>query len=695
MTKKNGHRSLIATLSSSVGFLALSSCNTALSQNQTVEASGSHYAGIVAESVATFDGELEAGLAVLGKDASEAPVIISSAGQAGLQVSSLEGKTLSTTSAGEVTGIDVAYNFSLGGVDSTLIGAVDDASGSLRLYIYSNGQLTDVGAGNETIGFAAENVCFYRHKLDGLLYAFIVGDGGEVDQNLIYETPEGRVSKRPVRRINVPATIKQCVADSITGTVYASEELVGIWSFNADPEALTGAQMIDRVDRDNLSEEVGGLAFYNGGDSSRYILASNIGDGKINVYDATSNGAFVGAFEVTSESGKPLEEPGQLFALGYPIGENNPGGLLITDEDTSSIKLVSIEQITNRFGGSSDASVDPRVVIAPKTEPVRPSAESSAVISYGDAADDPAIWADPANPANSRIIGTDKRSGLYVYDMRGNEVQYLPDGKMNNVDLRDGFSLNGEEVTLVTASDRTNDAIAIYALNPEDGTLTNVANGTQPTELEDPYGLCMYSSPNTGEMYVFINGDETRKRQWKLVDAGNGKVDAIFVRELEFGSQTEGCVADDASGALYVGQEDYGIWKVGADPSSGQAMTLVHLIEDDPYLIADVEGLSIYHLDQGGGYLVVSSQGDDTYAFYDLKTDEYKGSVSIVANGVLGIDGASETDGLDASSANLGPGFEHGALIVQDGRNVTPTENQNFKYVPWSDIAHALDLEKN
>jgi 3-phytase len=53
----------------------------------------------------------------------------------------------------------------------------------------------------------------------------------------------------------------------------------------------------------------------------------------------------------------------------------------------------------------------------------------------------------------------------------------------------------------------------------------------------------------------------------------------------------------------------------------------------------------------------------------------------------------SETDGLDVSSSNLGPGFEHGALVAQDGRNVMPTENQNFKIIPWSAIADALKLD--
>jgi len=56
------------------------------------------------------------------------------------------------------------------------------------------------------------------------------------------------------------------------------------------------------------------------------------------------------------------------------------------------------------------------------------------------------------------------------------------------------------------------------------------------------------------------------------------------------------------------------------------------------------------------------------------------------------MDGASETDGLEMSSANVGGLHEDGVLIVQDGRNVLPAENQNFKLVPWSAIRAALLL---
>ena len=169
---------------------------------------------------------------------------------------------------------------------------------------------------------------------------------------------------------------------------------------------------------------------------------------------------------------------------------------------------------------------------------------------------------------------------------------------------------------------------------------------------------------------------------------------AELVRKLAFESQTEGCVADDATGTLYIGEEDVALWKLPAEPDGGDTMTAVDRVADNDRIADDLEGVGLYDLGGGRGYLVVSSQGNDTYAVYRREgAQEYLGSFAVASNGARGIDGISETDGLDVSSANLGPGLEHGAMVAQDGRNVLPVENQNYKIVPWSAIAEALDLE--
>ena len=224
--------------------------------------------------------------------------------------------------------------------------------------------------------------------------------------------------------------------------------------------------------------------------------------------------------------------------------------------------------------------------------------------------------------------------------------------------------------------------------------LVNVADGVQPTGLSDPYGQCMYRSRRTGRTYVFISDPDGLVRQWELAPTRNGKVRAKKVRDLKFSSQTEGCVADDESGILYVAEEDVGLWRVTAEPSKGSSPTSVDTVANNPKLKDDLEGVGLYDLGGGRGYLIVSSQGNNSYAVYRRDGDNsYLGSFSVIADPARGIDGISETDGLDVSSANLGPGFETGAMIAQDGRNLLPVENQNFKFVPWSEIAAALNLE--
>src|SRR5919108_3007558 len=95
-------------------------------------------------------------------------------------------------------------------------------------------------------------------------------------------------------------------------------------------------------------------------------------------------------------------------------------------------------------------------------EEVAATVETAPVRSGGDAADDPAIWVHPADPALSTIIGTDNHAGLAVYDLAGRELQFLPDGDLNNVDLRPGFLLGGQAVALVTAGNRSNNSLAVY-----------------------------------------------------------------------------------------------------------------------------------------------------------------------------------------------------------------------------------------
>src|SRR5690606_31464730 len=144
-----------------------------------------------------------------------------------------------------------------------------------------------------------------------------------VDQQLLYATAEGRIDARQVRRISVPSPLTQCAADSAGGVVYAAEEEVGLWRFNADPEADVGAALVDLPGLGHIAGEVGGVALYDGGDGARWLIASDSSAGRLNVYDRGADDAYLGSFVVApTGGGEPVPEPGPLFAssFGTPRG---------------------------------------------------------------------------------------------------------------------------------------------------------------------------------------------------------------------------------------------------------------------------------------------------------------------------------------------------------------------------------------
>jgi len=322
---------------------------------------------------------------------------------------------------------------------------------------------------------------------------------------------------------------------------------------------------------------------------------------------------------------------------------------------------------------------------------VRAAAETEPVRGVEDAADDPAIWVHPTAPESSLVIGTDKdrgKGGLHVFDLGGRRLSIAEDGGVNNVDLRPGFRFGnrgGGVGVIVAASRRTDSTLALYRLDPATRSLRK--REARPIRLGmEPYGLCLYRDA-TGETYVFVGDKEGRFVQLVLTGNDEGMVDAAALRTLKLSSQAEGCVADDETGRLYVAEEGVGLWRFNAAPEGDTTAHAVERVAGNKALKADLEGVALYTRPDGAGYLVVSSQGNNSYAVYDRQPpNRYLTSFRIADH--AGIDGVSETDGLEVVSAPLGPRFPKGLLVVQDGDNRPGT--QNFKLIDWREVESHL-----
>ncbi len=198
-----------------------------------------------------------------------------------------------------------------------------------------------------------------------------------------------------------------------------------------------------------------------------------------------------------------------------------------------------------------------------------------------------------------------------MYDMNGRKLDFLPLGRVNNVDLRSDFATDGGARVLVGASNRTQLGISLFLLDPATLKVTHQDQSFITTDLSDPYGFCMYRSAKTEALFAIVIGKDGEFRQYVLTAAGQG-IKAELVRKFAFGSIAEGCVADDRTGVLYVGDELRGIWKLGAEPDSGDQRELIAKV-DGKDLVADIEGLTLAPDGKDGGYLIASVQGNSSY----------------------------------------------------------------------------------
>jgi 3-phytase len=311
-----------------------------------------------------------------------------------------------------------------------------------------------------------------------------------------------------------------------------------------------------------------------------------------------------------------------------------------------------------------------------------------------DAADDPAIWINPVDSTKSAIIGTVKHYGLEVYDLQAQLLHSYKTGNPNNVDVRLGFPLaNGEKIDLAACSDRSANEVLVFKINPADASLSLISGGRIKSKMGEVYGICLYKNGHTDQFYVFLNGKDGTVEQYELLPFGENEVSAKLVRTLKLASQPEGMVADDYYGVVYFGEEDKGIWRANAAPDSSPIPTLLQKSGmDNPNIAYDIEGLALYMISDSTGYLLASSQGNNSYAVFGRQDgNSYLGSF-IIGDGT--IDGTYDTDGIEATAANLGGTFSQGIFVAQDGANLDAAgkaQAQNFKLVAGSEVLKIIE----
>lgn len=317
--------------------------------------------------------------------------------------------------------------------------------------------------------------------------------------------------------------------------------------------------------------------------------------------------------------------------------------------------------------------------------------ETDPVASTGDAADDAAIWVNESAPAESIVLGTDKGNGLFTYDLTGRELDFLPLGKINNVDLRSSFRFADHDTApIIALSNLEDQTVVLMRFDEAKRRVAAEPVGRIHTGFTSVYGVCLYQSKG-GSIHVGASSKDGGFRQWRLTTNRNGSISADLVRSIHLSSKAEGCVYDDELGRLYLAEEDVGLWRLPALPEEGDELVSVDKVQSWGGLKSDVEGVAI--LTGGGlsGYIVASSQGNSTFQVYDREgANAYLGSFRVGGCGEDSPDSVTGTDGIDGTTQELGPNWPGGLLVVQDHENTAPKARQNYKYVRWDEIERQL-----
>ncbi|WP_444920130.1 phytase [Microbulbifer sp. CnH-101-G] len=501
-------------------------------------------------------------------------------------------------------------------------------------------------------------LCFSRQE--ERTHLFTIAEDGIGYEYLLLPAQQQLQEMRP---LYFGEQVNACAVNSKTQHLLVSQPPIGILSLNASAEKDEQRELM--LSGQWLGEDFGNLWL----DTQNESLWLTVDD-QVRRYNLSSLKEEPDWHLHIDESHtviSPVLLNGQLIAL-----DDGRDQLLIFDQVESD----SLPHDPPVIATESDSSI---VSIFARNQ-------TESVQSLGDAADDPAIWVNKFRPQNSLILATDKKSGLNVYDLSGKMLEHFPVGRVNNVDIR---SIDHPLYSAVAAaSNRSIPGVNLFAITRE-GRIEHL--GLRTIDLQDPYGLCLQKTDN--RIFAWVSDKDAALHQFAIE---LGEIPSEFSlkaqAEVAVNSQVEGCVVDDERQTLFFAEEDRGIWSLNlVKQRNGESQPRLVAEVDGKTLIDDVEGLALY-LTEDSGYLIASSQGNDSYALFTRDGNNFVDHFRVTVNMRLGIDGSSETDGLAVTSLNLGPEYPMGLLVVQDGRNRLPNAKQNFKLVGWDSVSEALGL---
>lgn len=286
--------------------------------------------------------------------------------------------------------------------------------------------------------------------------------------------------------------------------------------------------------------------------------------------------------------------------------------------------------------------------------------------------DDPAIWIDKSNPEKSLILGTDKgdsTGGIFVFDLKGKLIPSLclqNLSRPNNIDVEYGFLFNGKTIDIAVFTERGKNKIRVVAI-PEfkfidNGGIEVFAN--EVDSLRQPMGIGLYKDKNN-DIYAFVsrkNGPKIGYIHQYLLVSKDSFVVAKFIRQFgEFSGnkEIEAIVVDDELGYVYYSDEGVGVRKYYADANKGNQQLAMFATTG---ISQDHEGLSIYTLPKGKGFIILSDQQANKFHIYSRKGSWFNPHDHKLLKIVKAK--TDESDGSEITSVPLNADFPKGIFVA-------------------------------
>ncbi len=285
--------------------------------------------------------------------------------------------------------------------------------------------------------------------------------------------------------------------------------------------------------------------------------------------------------------------------------------------------------------------------------------------------DDPAVWVNRRNRAESLILGTVKMAApdgaIAVYRLDGSRLMSIPQvDRPNNIDVAYGLRLGRRRVDIAVATERNQNRLRVFEIVPGVG-LRDLA--AIPV-FAQPMGIALYQRKRDRAVFAIVSRKTgpsgSYLHQYELKDDGAGNLVGVKVREFGKFSGTkeiEAIAVDPRREEIYYSDEGAGIRKYSAHPERSEELALFA----ESGWAGDREGLAI-----AGNYLIATDQQPGNSIFHVFHTQSLK------KMGAFRL-GADTTDGIDVNpSLDL-------FIAMNDKRH-------NFILASWKAIREALQL---